>query len=103
MLTSKQRSQLRGLAAAENTVLQIGKAGLTDSVIAQAREALAARELLKGRVLDNSPLTAREICDALAKACGAEGVQVIGSKFVLYKQNAKDPKIVLIKERSGKQ
>lgn len=102
MLTSKQRAQLRGLAAAENTVLQIGKAGLTDNVIAQAREALAARELIKGRVLDSSPLTAREACDALAEVCGAEGVQVIGSKFILYKQNAKDPGIVLIKERSGK-
>lgn len=102
MLTSKQRSQLRGLAAAEDTILQVGKAGVTDSVITQAREALAARELIKGRVLDNSLLTAREACDALAEACRADGVQVIGSKFVLYKANEKDPKIVLVKDKGRK-
>ena len=41
-------------------------------------------------------------CDALAEACGAEGVQVIGSKFVLYKANKKDPKIVLVKDNGKK-
>lgn len=99
MLTSKQRAQLRALAAGADTVLQIGKGGVTDNVIRQAEEALAARELIKGRVLENSLLSAREACDALAEACGAEGVQVIGSKFVLYKANEKTPKIVLVKER----
>lgn len=44
-------------------------------------------------------LTAREACDALAEACKAEPVQVIGTKFVLYKRNEKDPKIVLIKDK----
>ena len=95
MITSKQRAQLRGMAAALNTELQIGKSGITENVVRQAEEALAARELIKGRVLDNSLLSARE-------ACGADGVQVIGSKFVLFKQNEKDPKIVLINDRKGK-
>ena len=99
MLTSKQRSQLRGMAAELETILQIGKGGVTDSVIAQTDDALRARELIKGRVLDNSLLTAREACDALCEACGAEGVQVIGSKFVLYRRNNKDPKIVLVKDK----
>ena len=63
---------------------------------------LEARELIKGRVLDNSLLSAREACDALCEACGADGVQIIGSKFVLFKQNEKDPKIVLINDRKGK-
>ncbi len=99
MITSKQRAQLRGMAAALNTELQIGK---TENVVRQAEEALAARELIKGRVLDNSLLSAREACDALCEACGADGVLVIGSKFVLFKQNEKDPKIVLINDRKGK-
>lgn len=99
MLTSKQRAQLRTMAAELNAELQIGKSGVTENVIRQTEEALRARELIKGRVLDNSLLTAREACDALAEACGADGVQVIGSKFVLYKPNEKDPKIVLVKER----
>ena len=98
-ITSKQRSQLRGIAAGEDTIIQIGKGGITDSVIASVTDALRARELVKGKVLENSMLTAREACDALSEACGAEQVQVIGTKFVLYKRNEKEPKIVLIKDR----
>ena len=102
MLTSKQRAQLRGLAAAEDTILQIGKDGITENVITQMRNALAARELVKGRVLENSMLTAREACDQLAEACKAEQVQVIGSKFVLYKRNEQHPKIELVKASKKK-
>lgn len=101
MLTSKQRAQLRGMAMELDTILQIGKGGISDNVIQQTNEALKARELVKGRVLENSMLTAREACEALAEECRAESVQVIGSKFVLYKRNEKDPKIVLVKERKN--
>ena len=93
MLTSKQRAHLRSLAAGEDTIVHIGKGGITDNVTAQVKSALLARELIKGRVLENSMLTAREACDILSEACGAEQVQVIGSKFVLYKRNPKEPKI----------
>ena len=99
MLTSKQRAQLRSMAAELDTILQIGKGGITENVIAQATDALRTRELIKGRVLEASLLTAREACDALCEACGAEGVQVIGSKFVMYRRNEKDPKIELVSER----
>ena len=98
-LTSKQRSQLRGLAAAEDTIIQVGKGGITENLIASVSEALKARELVQGKVLENSMLTAREACDALSEACRAEQVQVIGTKFVLYKRNEKDPKIELVKDR----
>ena len=99
MLTRKQRAQLRSMAAELDTILQIGKGGITENVIAQASDALRSRELIKGRVLEASLLTAREACDALCEACRAEGVQVIGSKFVMYKRNEKDPKIELVSER----
>ena len=98
-LTSKQRSQLRGLAAAEDTIIQVGKGGINDNLIQSVSAALKARELVKGRVLENSMLTAREACDALSEACRAEQVQVIGTKFVLYKRNEKEPKIELVKDR----
>ena len=97
MLTSKQRARLRGIAAGLDTIIQIGKGGITENVISQVGMALDAREIVKGRVLENSMLTAREACDRLSEACGAEQVQVIGSKFVLYKKNEKEPKIVLVK------
>lgn len=98
-LTSKQRSQLRALAAAEDTIVQVGKSGITDNLIASVNAALKARELIKGRVLENSMLSAREACDALCEACRAEAVQVIGTRFVLYKRNERDPRIVLVKDR----
>ena len=98
-LTSKQRAQLRALAMEEETIIQVGKGGITENLAASVSNALKARELVKGKVLENSPLTAREACDALAQACRAEGVQVIGTKFVLYKRNEKEPKIVLVKDK----
>ena len=97
MLTGKQRAQLRGLANAEDTIVYIGKGGVTENVVKQAADALRARELIKCKVQENSMLTAREACDALAEATGAEGVQVIGSRFVLFKQNEEEPGIRLVK------
>ena len=98
-ITSKQRAQLRGLAMEEDTIIQVGKGGITENLVASVNAALKARELVKGKVLENSMLTAREACDALCQACSAEGVQVIGTKFVLYKRNEKEPKIRLIKDK----
>ncbi|MBP3539926.1 MAG: ribosome assembly RNA-binding protein YhbY [Oscillospiraceae bacterium] len=98
-ITSKQRAQLRGLAMNLDTIVQVGKGGVTEAVVDSVSAALKARELIKGKVLENSMLTAREACDALAEACKAEPVQVIGTKFVLYKRNEKEPKIVLVKDK----
>lgn len=100
MLTSKQRAQLKGMASAEDTIIHIGKSGITDNVVVQVQDALKARELVKGIVLENSLLTAREAGDTLARLCLAESVQAIGSKFVLYKENRtlpKEKKIKLVK------
>lgn len=96
-MTGKQRAYLRGLANPLETIIYVGKGGITEAVIRQTEEALAARELIKGRVLEASLLTAREACDQLAEATGAEGVQSIGSRFVLYKANPDEPKITLPK------
>ena len=97
MLTGKQRAFLRSLAQKEEAILYVGKAGVTEPVTAQAKEALAARELVKGKVLENCPYTAAEAQQALCQACDAEGVQVIGKVFVLYKKRADGAKIQLPK------
>ena len=99
MLSSKQRAQLRGMASTMDTIVIVGKGGITENVIAQVRDALKARELVKGKVLESSLLSAREACEALSEACGAVQVQFIGSKFVLYKRNDADPKIELVKSK----
>ncbi len=95
MLTSKQRSVLKGLAAKEDTILQVGKNGIIDTLIVQVNDALKARELIKMRVLDNSMLSAEEAAYELAEKTKSEVVHVIGSKFVLFKRNPQNPKIEL--------
>ena len=100
-LTSKQCAQLRGLANSIDTILHVGKDGLGDNLIKQASDALEARELIKGRVLENSLLSSREAADALAEATRSQVVQVIGSKFVLYRETHSKPKeqrIQLVKD-----
>ena len=92
-LTSKQRAQLRGMANGIETILQVGKDGIGENLIRQADDALEARELIKGRVLDNNiEYDARTAAEALAKATRSEVVQVIGSKFVLYRESHSKPR-----------
>ncbi len=94
-MTSKQRAYLRGLANDYEPIVHVGKGGLSDALIKQADDALEARELIKGRVLETAPQTAREVADEVAVAVGAETVQVIGRTFVLYRRRAEEPTIVL--------
>lgn len=101
-ITSKQRAQLRGMAMGIDTIIQVGKGGINDALVESVGNALRARELVKGRVLETCELSPREVCDELAEKCKAEGVQVIGTKFVLYKRNEKEPKIELVKDKKGK-
>ncbi len=97
MLTSKQRAYLRGLANTTETILIIGKGEITDNIIMQADTALTARELIKAKLLESSAYSPREAAELIAEKCGADVVQVIGSKFVLYRRNPDEPKIVLPK------
>ena len=100
-LTSKQRAQLRGMASTLDTIIQVGKDGIGENLIAQVNSALEARELVKGRVLENSMLPAREAAEQLKIPTRSEVVQVIGSKFVLYRmQHDKTRrKIELVRDR----
>lgn len=100
-LTSKQRAQLRGMASTLDTIIQVGKDGIGENLIAQVNSALEARELVKGRVLENSMLTAREAAEQLKIPTRSEVVQVIGSKFMLYRmQHDKTRrKIELVRDR----
>ena len=89
MLTSKARAELRAQANTLETTLMVGKGGVTDAVIAEAETQLEARELVKGKVLEGAMMTPREVCDELCQATGADGVAVIGTKFVIYRLSEK--------------
>lgn len=93
MLTSKQRSVLKAIAAKEDTILQVGKNGIIDTLVTQVSDALKARELIKMKVLDGAMLTAEEAANELAEKTRSDVVLVIGNKFVLFKRNPQKPKI----------
>lgn len=98
-MTSKQRAYLRSLANPLEAIVHVGKGGMSDTIVKQADDALTARELIKGKVLETAPESAREAAEALASATSSAVVQVIGRTFVLYRQSPDEPKIVLPRVR----
>ena len=94
-MTSKQRAYLRSMANTLETILYVGKDGVTPGTVKEAFDALEARELIKGCVQQGAPLSAREALDSLCAQGGAEPVQCIGRRFVMYKPSRENPRIVL--------
>ncbi len=97
MLNSRQRAQLRGMANSLDTILQIGKAGISEQTVKQIDDALEARELIKVRTLETSPVSSREAADIISEKIGADVVQVIGTRFILYRESIDNKTIKLVK------
>ena len=97
MLNSRQRAQLRGMANDFETILQVGKMGISENTVKQVDDALEARELIKMSVLETCPLSSRETADELAQKVKADVVQVIGRKFILYRESKDNKTIKLVK------
>lgn len=98
-MTSKQRAYLRGLANGLEAIVHVGKGGVSDAMIKQADDALTARELIKGKVLETAPISSRDAAEEMAAAVNAQVVQVIGRVFVLYRRNPEKPIIELPKAK----
>ena len=94
-MTGKQRAMLRGMANTLETIIYVGKDGITASTVKEVYDALEARELIKGCVQQGAPLTAKEALTDLCEKTGAEPVQFIGRRFVMYKPSRKNPKIMI--------
>lgn len=97
MLNSRQRAQLRAMANDMETILQVGKSGILDTTVKQVADALEARELIKMSILETCPISVRECADTLANATASDVVQVIGRKFILYKESKNNKTIKLVK------
>lgn len=95
MLNSKQRAYLRGLGNKIPALYQIGKDGINDNMVMLIEDALEANELIKVHVLENSMMSTKEACYELAERANAEGVQIIGNKFILYKESVNNKQIEL--------
>ncbi|MCL2168671.1 MAG: ribosome assembly RNA-binding protein YhbY [Defluviitaleaceae bacterium] len=87
MLNSKDRAMLRGKAHHLNAIFHVGKDGVSPAFVAGVRDALEARELIKIDVLDNCELDVGQAAEMVASRSGAEIVQIIGRKFVLYRKS----------------
>lgn len=97
MLNSRQRAQLRGMANGYETIFQIGKGGISEQLIKQVDEALTARELIKLRILETAPITVSQAAEEIANATKSDVVQVIGSRFILYRESIDNKQITLVK------
>ena len=90
MITGKQRSELKKLAQELKPTVMIGKEDITPSVIAAIDDYLSAHELVKVQIQEGSMMEPKETANEIAGELGAEFVQAIGRRFVLYRQAA-DP------------
>ena len=89
-LTKKQTKQLRALANSLKPLFYVGKNDLTEAAIKQADETIEKHELIKCAVQDGSELTAKEAAEQLAEKLGADVVQTIGNRFVIYRRSKRD-------------
>ncbi len=87
MLTSKQRSKLKALAANITPAFQVGKEGIGDNMLKNLSDCLEKRELVKVNILENSDGDPQDIGRDLAEKLRAECVIVIGRKAVLYRKS----------------
>lgn len=102
-MTGKERAAFRAQANSLEPLFQVGKGGMSEALIKQTDDALKARELIKVKVLlESSPITPRETADELAKATGAEVIQVIGGVIVLYRESPELKQKALQKEKNKK-
>lgn len=95
MLTGKQRSFLKGLANTRNPLLQVGKEGINDGLLEQLNKLLEDHELVKIKVLQNSPVEVDEIVDKIIESTDSEFVQMIGSKLTIYRESRENKQIEL--------
>ncbi len=92
-MTSKQRAYLRSLASKLEPIFQVGKNGVTPEVVNSVDEALEARELIKGTVLNNCLEDINDICTTIGERTRSEVVQIIGKKIVFFRPSKKKPTI----------
>ena len=94
-MTGKQRAKLRAMANTIESILYIGKDGITDNTVRECYDALEARELIKGCVQQGAPVSAREALEFLCSRTGAEPIQQIGRRFVMYRPSRENPRITV--------
>jgi len=96
-MTSKQRAYLRKMSHDIDPIFQVGKGGVTPELSKSIGEALEKRELVKSTILKNCMEDVRDVAETIAGRTNSEVVQVMGRRFVLYKESSDNKQIVLPK------
>ncbi|MBR4090865.1 MAG: YhbY family RNA-binding protein, partial [Mogibacterium sp.] len=81
---------MKKLAQDLKPTVMIGKEDITPTVISAIDDYLNAHELVKVQIQEGSLMEPKEAANAIAEELGAEFVQAIGRRFVLYRRAA-DP------------
>lgn len=100
-LSGKQRRYLRGLGHELKPVVQVGKGGVDDGLVAAVDQALTDHELIKIKIGDNAGVERHEAADTLAQRTRSEVAQVLGYTVLLYRPDPDDPKIALPRVKAG--
>ena len=95
MLSGKQRRHLRALGHALDPIVQVGKGGIDDGLVAALDRALADHELVKIKVGDAAGMDRHEAAEALAGRTASDVAQVLGNTVLLYRARPEDPEIAL--------
>lgn len=95
MLTGKQRSYLKGLANDLEATVYIGKNEISENTLIEIDNYLTAHEMVKIKIQEGCLIVPKDAANAVAEKLGAEFVQAIGRRFVLYREN-KDKKQIFI-------
>lgn len=101
MLTGKQRRHLRALAHDLKPIVQIGRGGIDEGLVAAIDQALTDHELIKVKLGEAAGLDRHEAAEAIASKTKSEVAQVLGYTLVLYRADPEDPKITLPKPKAA--
>ena len=96
-MTGKQRAYLRKMAHELDPIFQVGKGGVTPELTNSVSEALEKRELIKLTILKNCLYDVKDVAETISERTGSDIIQVIGRRFVLYRESSEDPQITLPK------
>lgn len=96
-MNGKQRAYLRKMAHELEPIFQVGKGGVSPELTNSVSEALEKRELIKLTILKNCLYDVKDVAEMLAERTHADVIQVIGRRFVLYRESKEDPVIRLPK------
>jgi RNA-binding protein len=90
-LTSKERAKLRAIGNGIESLVRVGKDGMSSNIVDSLNDVLRTRELVKVKMLNNSEEDIKSVAAELAEKSGAEIIHIMGKTILLFKENKEKP------------